>query len=93
MSTRNEIANMFSKRVVGSNAEHEYTFTQQISEYIKQNKYDGIIFSSSQGSGCNYAIFDNELIDISDRKIVEIESVDLNFNSLPEKSFEPKPKQ
>ena len=84
---KNEIASMFSQRIVGSSAIRHYRLTQHISEHLRERSYDGIIFSSSQGLGWNYAFFDIDLLNIKEREMVEIESVDLKYQALPEKTF------
>lgn len=81
---KDEIASLFSKRVVGDTGTQEYMLTQHISEYIKQDGYDGIVYSSSQGEGDNYAFFDVTKLDLDKREMYEIDSLNISISSLEE---------
>lgn len=48
----------FSEPVVNSDFSADYIPTQILSESIKKQGYDGIIFNSFVGSGLNYVLFD-----------------------------------
>jgi len=80
---KDEVAFLFSKRVVGDLGQKDYLLTQHISEHIKQKGFDGIIYSSSQGRGDNYAFFDHSQFEGIDSPMYEIDSVDISFSKLP----------
>ena len=81
---KDEVAYLFSKRVVGDSGVQEYMITQHISEHIKQSGYDGIIYSSSQGEGDNYAFFDATKLEQSKREMYEIDKLKICVSPLPE---------
>lgn len=76
------IASVFAKRLVGDEAYERYIFTQQIAEYLKYSNFDGIIYSSSQGSGNNYVFFNIDDLDISERAMYQIDSTKISFSLL-----------
>ena len=81
---KDEIAYLFSKRVVGDAGVQEYMITQHISEHIRQGGYDGIIYSSSQGEGDNYAFFDVTKLELTKREMYEIDNIKISVSPLPE---------
>lgn len=77
-----EVAVMFSKRVVGDQAWRDYVLTQHFAELIRRNDYDGIIYSSSQSGGDNLAIFETSNVEISTMNMFEVTDVDLRYSPL-----------
>jgi len=78
-----EVALYFNSRVIGDYARSEYVLTQHIADQVRWSCFDGLIFSSSQGDGDNYALFQNRKnFEIGSRYMVKIDSVDLSFSPL-----------
>ena len=73
----------FSKPVVGDAERYEYTLTQRITDEIKAKGYHGIVFSSSQGAGDNYAFFDTNSLTNMLSEMYQIDSVKINYSLLP----------
>ena len=71
-----------SKPVLPEKSHLEYIPTQFVCEYIKAiaNNIDGIIFSSSYGSGNNLVLFDSEGFDVSVPVLHSVESIVVNHS-------------
>lgn len=70
-----------SKPVLPEKSHLEYIPTQFVCEYIKAiANIDGIIFSSSYGSGNNLVLFHSEGFDVASPTLYEVDSVTVDFS-------------
>lgn len=83
-----EIAHTFSKPLRSTDRDLEYIPTQFLSEAIKIQGYDGIIFESTvDSSGLNIALFKSSLVDCVNVKVVEIRNIEYQYNDVAVPNF------
>lgn len=71
-----------SKPVLPYRAKLEYLASQFLCEFIKHQKFDGVVFKSSVGPGDNYTFFNDEKVEVDESislKEVQIKSVGYEF--------------
>ncbi|MGE7977376.1 RES domain-containing protein [Psychrobacillus sp. NPDC093200] len=60
----------------------EYIPTQFLTEFIKYQGFDGMIFDSSLGEGQNVVLFNEGDVDITQTELFRVESISYNFRDL-----------
>jgi hypothetical protein len=75
----NNLSSEMSKPISPSDSYLEYIPTQYVTEFIKYQGYDGIIFDSSLGLGQNVVLFNQENVEVSSSELVKISQIQYNF--------------
>jgi hypothetical protein len=82
-SNLKEIANTVSKPLRSSDSDLEYIPTQFLSEVIKIEGYDGIIFKSTVDSaGLNVALFNANLVECIKVKVIEVNKIEYKYEDV-----------
>ncbi|MDH3973338.1 MAG: RES family NAD+ phosphorylase [Deltaproteobacteria bacterium] len=65
------------KPILPREANLEYLPTQYLSEFIKHSGFDGVVYKSSVGNGVNYAIFNDDQLEIVGVQLYDITDVSI----------------
>lgn len=80
-----KINRAFSTPVSDQDDTTQYAPTQIIAEVFKEQGYDGIVYKSSLGEGENVVLFDIESAKVDSTKLIQVESVNVEFE--PERGW------
>lgn len=59
-----------------------YKITQRLSNFIKTQGFDGIVYQSSlKENGVNVVLFDSKLVEFIETSVITVNSVDINFTT------------
>jgi hypothetical protein len=76
----------FARPVDRNNDTAEYVTTQLVSEIVRSEGYDGIIYNSGYSNenvkGCNIVIFDREILKLKMNKIYRIDNIKFNYSEV-----------
>ncbi|MEX2663009.1 MAG: RES family NAD+ phosphorylase [Vicinamibacterales bacterium] len=75
-----DIDHAFSRPVTAGDDTANYSPTQVIAEFFRENGLDGIAYGSSLGRGHNVALFDPDAAVLVNCGLVEIRGVNLDFS-------------
>jgi hypothetical protein len=75
----NNLSSEMSQPISPSDSYLEYIPTQYVTEFIKNEGYDGIIFDSSLGLGQNVVLFNQANIEVSSSELVRISKIEYDF--------------
>ncbi|SFD02164.1 RES domain-containing protein [Bacillus sp. OV322] len=78
----NSLSYEMSQPISPSDSYIEYIPTQYLTEFIKNEGYDGIIFDSSLGAGQNVVLFNQDNVEVNASEIVKIGQIIYDFIEL-----------
>lgn len=83
LNTLKEIAKTISKPLRKTDSILEYIPTQFLAEFIKLQKYDGIIYKSTMiSNGMNVALFNTRIVECYDVKEKEVTDINIQYREL-----------
>ncbi len=77
----------FSRPVTPSDDRADYVPTQIISEFFKNNGYDGVEYKSLLGTGCNIALFDIDSAEQINCFLYEAKEISIKFDEIDNPYF------
>jgi hypothetical protein len=78
----NNLGSEMSQPISPSDSYLEYIPTQYVTEFIKNEGYDGIIFDSSLGLGQNVVLFRQDNVEVTDTELVKIGQIQYDFSEV-----------
>ena len=76
------IGRALSRPVNPTDTQADYVPTQILAEAFKYHGYDGVVYKSMLGPGRNLALFDLDNVELHERGLFEVESVEIMANSI-----------
>lgn len=83
-----EIGKAFSKPLMNNDKVAAYVPTQIISEFFKNNGFDGIAYKSSQSDGYNLVLFDIDTVKLWRCHLYEAENIKYEFKEFKSVSYQ-----
>ncbi len=81
------INDAFTKPVTNNETSTDYVTTQILAELFKSNGFDGACFKSGLGKGHNYILFDVDVADLTNCKVMEAKSISYKFSECDDRYF------
>jgi hypothetical protein len=81
-----QVDRAFSEPTVTDPATADYVPTQVISEFFKENGFDGVAYKSRLGKGFNFALFDQSVATLVNCALFPVKSVSFEFGE-PERAY------
>lgn len=78
----NNFSSEMSQPISPSDSYLEYIATQYVTEFIKNEGYDGIIFDSSLGTSQNVVLFTQENVEVTATELIKIEQLRYVFSEV-----------
>lgn len=75
----NNLSSEMSQPISPNDSYLEYIPTQYVTEFIKNEGYDGIIFDSSLGTGQNVVLFSQENVEVASTDLIKIGQIQYHF--------------
>jgi hypothetical protein len=76
------INNAFSQPVARSDSHSDYVATQFLAAAFRKRGYDGIVYRSRVEKGCNFALFDLDVAQITDRDLFWVKALSVTTEPL-----------